>query len=290
MICRIVDIVYRGDAVSLPQDIRPAAILDAISSTDAINAYPWTGANQNSTASSPVAITIECPPPSPVHDHLGYIHPEMGLRMRTALAKAGRTRGIQTPYDEELASVRETLESITVSESADTDHRERVAATGTDLQSLQEDVAAARGRLQACRDHGLDTTEPAAELEEAIRKLSEYRTEATAATQEQEHARMNARERRDELERKFRLEDRAANLERKARQSLVDQLRGEFTDNVQQVPGTTVPDDPFSASPPVGALAIARLASLDAPLVLSGDRFESATAAAAFLDAPIIQI
>jgi hypothetical protein len=86
----------------------------------------------------------------------------------------------------------------------------------------------------------------------------------------------------------MRLEDRAANLERAARAHLVEQVETAYTDAVAAVPGRT-PANPFEADGVTAALAIARVAALDAPVVLACDRFESAAAAASWLDAPVIR-
>lgn len=291
MICRIGAVVYCGRAISLPRTVDPAAVVAAVRANG-------DGAEQPATG----RITVDCPPPQPVHEHVGYIHPEMGLRTRTALARAGRTLGLETSYDddiaaarEELATVRSELDSTTGGDSDPSTGRRAGTAggrtvTGEKIESLREEVSAARGRLQACRDHGLDTAAAEAKLEAAIRKLSEHETESTAATQREERARRRARERRDRLERKLRLEDRVANLERNARRSLVDQLREAFAAAIEGVPGAAPSGDPLSASPPVAALAIARLASLDAPVVLSTERFESAAAAHEVLGAPVVYL
>ena len=282
MICRIGDVVRRGRAVSVPRAIDPGALLDAIRTQDA---GPGTADGDRPWEQ----VAVDCAAPGPVHEHVGHIHPEMGLRTRTALAKAGRTRGLETPYDDELAALRADLASVPVPDGPDPDARATRAAERATVQSLQEEVAAARGRLQACRERGLDTATAAAELESAIRELSEHETTAVAADERTE-SRATARERRDALDRRLRLEDRIANLEREARSALVDDLREEFAATVGRVPGASVPSDPFAAPDPVSALAIARLASLDAPLVLSTERFDSAETAREFLRAPVVEV
>ncbi|MFW5973814.1 MAG: hypothetical protein ACOCPZ_00335 [Natrialbaceae archaeon] len=282
MICRIGDVVRRGEAVSVAQDVDPGALLDAIRTQDA---GPGTADPRRPWE----RVTVDCAAVGPLHEHVGYIHPEMGLRTRTALAKAGRTRGIETPYDDEIASVRADLHSLSVPAGPDPDERATLAAERATVRSLQEEVAAARGRLQVRREQGLETAAAAAELEAAIRELSEHETAAVAADERTE-SRTQARERRDALERRLRLEDRIANLEREARRCLVAELREEFAATLDRVPGATAPDDPFSAPPPVAALAIVRLAALDAPVVLSTDRFDSAGAAHEFLGVPVVEV
>lgn len=272
MICRLDGQRFQGRSISLSPDIQPAAVVAAI---------------RDDTASE--HIKIECPQPQPVHDHVGHIHPDMGLRVRTALARAGRTRGLETPHDEVIRELRTELDSMTLSESEGDTHRKQVAEQRATTEELQADVAAARGRVNACREHGIDPTDAERELEKAIRRLSEHRTSVSAASEDRENRRTGARRRRDRREQRLQLEDRLANRERDARRSLVDQLREEFAAALETVPETSV-SDPFDTPPPVAALAIARLADLDAPVVLTTDRFDSAAAAADWLDASVIQI
>lgn len=282
MICRIGDVVRRGRAVSVAREVDPGRLLDAI-------AAPAAEPESAEAHPSWERVTVDCTAPGPVHEHVGYIHPEMGLRTRTALAKAGRTQGLETPYDDELAGLRADLASMSVPDGPEPDDRATLAAERATVESLREDVAAARGRLRACREQGLETATAAAELQSAIRELSEHETAAVAADERTER-RSTARERRDALERRLRLEDRIANLEREARSCLVDDLREEFATTMGQVPGATAPSDPFAAPDPVAALAIVRLASLDAPIVLSTERFDSVDAAREFLGAPVVEI
>jgi len=219
---------------------------------------------------------------------VGHVHQEMGLRTRTALARAGRSRGLSTPHDDELADAREQLADLTVIEDERAAKRAAVADHEVAVGELREQVAAVRGQLQARRDLDGETGEASDDLREAIRTLSEHETEAIAARQELETRRADARQRRDRRERRFELEDRIANLERQARAWLVDRLREEFTDALAALPGASSADDPFGADPVPAALAVARVGSPAAPLVLDCERFETAAAARDWLSCPVI--
>jgi len=274
---RVGDVVRSGRAITLPDDADPGSVVEAIRSPDDADAADG-------------RIAVDAPEPGPVHEHVGYVHPAMGLRTRTALARAARSLGVTTPYDEELESVRERLAAIDVGEEDVATHRRAVAETTAETERLREQVAAARGKLQAAREGGGDPAAATAELESAVRQLSETETEGVAASQRLQRAREAARERRDRRERLRRLEDRAANLERDARAHLVGQLADRYGEAVAAVPGAEGVADPFDAGPPTAALAIARLAALSAPVVLACDRFCSAAAARRWLDAPVVRV
>lgn len=273
---RIGDTVRHGEVIDLPATVSPAALRDAIREGNSEH------------------VTVDCATPQPVHEHVGYIHTEMGIRTRTALARAGRSRALTTEYDDEIATLDVEIAALDAelaeqeSQPA-AEYREQIAESSRKTTELREAVEAARGRLQACRDHGLDTDAAMADLEAAITELSERETATAAAAEQLDHARETNRTRRDRREKRLRLEDRRANLKRDARASLVDQLREEFTAAVDAVPGAS-PDDPFDAPPVLTALAVARIADLDAPVVLDCDRFDSPAAAGDWLDTPILYI
>lgn len=295
-------------------------------------------------------IAVDSVTPGPVHDHIGCIYAGMGLRSKTALAMAARTRGMTTPHDEALARARVRLAAAWSPEGEEESDRERrkSVAAGPDTHQLQESVAAARGRLLARRDAGLDTAAAAEQLAKAISALSEAETVAVANEEQLERIQATRRERRDDCERRFELEDRVANLERSARSVLVDQLRGQFanavratakcepydtstdadpyqltdaidpatlpptdaidpatlpstdvidpanlppTDAIEPAGDSTRPkDDPFAAEAVIQALAIGRLATVRAPLVVQRGLFTHASAAASWLRAPVIRV
>lgn len=272
--CRIGDIVYEGRAVTVGCAVDPRRLLEAIRTGEAAEGR----------------VTVEAPTPQPVHEHVGYVHPEMGLRTRTALARAGRTLGMATPYDDRIEDARGRLDSLTVEEGALTSRRRAVADTADETAKLRERVAAVRGRRQVAREHGTNGEQAARELEAAVQELSERETERAAARQRLERARESARERRDRRERVLALEDELANLQRNARAHLREQCRDRYADAVAAVPGSEAASDPFATDPVTAALAIARLASLSAPLVLDCDRFDSAAAASRWLDAPVVRV
>jgi hypothetical protein len=147
--------------------------------------------------------------------------------------------------------------------------------------------------VQALRETGADPADAEAELATATRELSETETERIAAEQALERARDRAETAHDRREKRLRLRDRKANLERAARDHLARQVHAEFRDAVAAIPGEgsagTRPGA-FEGDDATAALAVARVADLDAPLVLAVDRFASATAAADRLDAPVLHV
>lgn len=273
--CQIDGTRYSGPAIELPGEVDPAAVLAAIRDGDAGESEP--------------AAEITCPSPGPLFEHVGHVRAGMGLRTRTALARAGRSRGLTTPYDERVRALREELDGLTVPEGDLKATREAVATHEQSVAQLRERAAAARGRLQARRELDGETAEATADLREAIEALAEHETEAVAARQELESGRAAARQRRDRRERRFELEERIANRQREARGHLVDQLREEFADALAALPEAT-PSDPFAAEPVPAALAIARVGDPAAPVVLATDPFESATTAHEFLGAAVVRL
>jgi hypothetical protein len=165
---------------------------------------------------------VHCPPASPVHARAGYVRPGMGLSARTALAEAGRSRGLDTPSDDELATVRSELAAL------GEDDTERPSAPTTapdaDRERVRERVAELRGRVQALEATDRDASDARSKLRDAARRLSELETTRVAAVETRERSRTL----RDRRERRLELQDRAANLERDARASLVDELRDDL--------------------------------------------------------------
>jgi len=212
----------------------------------------------------------------------------MGLRTRTALAVAGRTRGVETPYDGDIERIERELSSISPGETDAEGHRRALADQREETETLREAVAATRGRLAAHREHGLDTAELKRELKAKIRKLAETETSATAASQQFERTRETARDNRDRRERKLELEDRLANRRRDARRWLVDRLESEYETAVQELAGAGT--DPFECNPTTASLAVGKVAEYAAPLVLERAPFESAEAAHDWLGGPVIRL
>lgn len=234
-------------------------------------------------------VSVDAPDPGLVHERVGYVRPGMSVATRTVLAAAARSRGRSAPQDEELATVRSKLEDLSVPSVSTRGKRQRAADDGQEAAHLRERVAELRGRLQAVRDEGGETAAIEERLSEAVRELSEVETQQVAAREQLAAARADAREARDVRERRMRLEDRKANLERAARAHLAEAVEPLYEDAVAAVPRRT-PDDPSDASGVTAALAVARMADLTAPVVLACDRFEGPAAAAAWLDAPVVRL
>lgn len=283
MRCRVGAAVRVGEAVTVPE-AGADRLAEAVEREEAVD-----------PADGP-SVAVDCPPPGPVHDYVSPVREGMGLRVRTALAAAARSRGLTTPHDGELAAVRERLAELAVEAATSAAERREAAEASADTDRLRERVAAARGRLQAAREAGGDVAAASDELETAVRELSEAETRAAAAADRLETAREREREARDRLEHRRRLQDRAANLERDARAELVARVREEYARAVGRLEDAHPEvEDPFEAPPPVAALGVLRVAAVDAPVVLDaegavGRAFAGAGAAAAWLDAPVIYI
>lgn len=235
--------------------------------------------------------TVRCPPPGPVHDRVGVVRSGREYPLRAALAATARWLGYESSVSDELEGVRERLAALDPPAVSLDEERRRVAETETG-DELVERVAALRGQLDAARDRGEDPAALEAATERAVADLASRRTERLAAEQSLERARKHARERRDRLEERLELQDRERNLEREARRELATALQGSFERALAAVPGsTTTGARPWQVEDQVaGALAVCRIAPLSAPVVVAVDRFSSARAAAAALDAPVVLV
>ncbi|WP_135364825.1 DUF7856 family protein [Halosimplex halophilum] len=280
---RAVDLRDRG----LDPDRVAAAVREGSQSRD-----ERSGDSGDAGSDTDCGVTVDCPRPRAVHEHVGCVRPSVCVRVRTALAAAARSRGGEAPQDAELAEVRAELAELTVPEPPDLDGpRERLAGTDDAVDRIRERVAALRGRVQAGREAGRDVSDLEAELAEATRELSERETERAAAREAVERAERLARESRDARERRRRLEDRRANLRRRARAHLVERIRDEYEAALATVPGGPgAVDDPFAVDGVTAALAVGRVADFRAPVVVACDRFERPDAAAEWLDAPVIRV
>jgi len=277
MILRLDETAYRGRAVAVPEAVDPTAVARAV--------------REGTVTAADRTVSVQSRSPAAVHKRVGCIHPEMGLRVRTALAAGGRARGLSTPHDADIRAARETLHELPLQSIETTDERRRVAQLTAETDRLRERVAETRGRLAAHRtlDEPVDDLETA--LESAARDLSEAETSAAAAEQSLEQRRAAVRTARETLDRRMRLEDELANCQRRARAALVDRLADAYASAVAAVPDgpRTRPADPFAVDPVTAALAVARIADFDAPVVLACDRFADAEAASAWLGAPVIR-
>lgn len=278
MIVRVDDTVFRGRTVTIERDVDPDVVARAVRNGAA------TGERH--------AVAVRSQTPPPVHERVGCLHPEMGVKPKTALASAGRARGLSTRFDEELRARRRELREVSVEHVETAPQRASVADATAETAALREEVAETRGRLAAHRALDGDVAELEVTLESAARDLSEAETTAVAAEQTLDRQRAAARAARETLDRRMHLEDALANCRRKARAALVERLRDAFASAVAAAPGgpETVPADPFAVDPVTAGLALARLADFDAPVVVACDRFETPDAASAWLGAPVVAL
>jgi hypothetical protein len=238
-------------------------------------------------------VSATCPPPSEAHATLGRVDDENSDSIRTLLAAAARSRGMRAPESEELVAVRRRADAVDVPEFDLSAARQRAAETSDETDRLRERVAALRGRLREREVLGEPTDEINAEFVEAVGRLSEVETERIAARQALERAERRARDARTTRERRLRLEDRAANLERAARKRLAGAVYGEFAAAVRSLPGRAVPGASpreYEGDRVTAHLAAVRVARLSAPVVLAVRRFDSAREAAVRLDAPVVRV
>ncbi len=252
-------------------------------------------------------VSVECPPPGPVHDHVGHVRPGMSVSLRGALAAAARTRGETPPQADAVADLRARLADPAApnaeSEAAGAPPgdgpaaaRRRAAEAGERERRLRERVATLRGRVQAVREADPDseaTADAEAELRSTMAELASVETERIAAEQRLERAERAARDARDARERRLRAEDRLANLERDARAHLAAAVYDAFAAAVDTLPGRADPgNDPaaFAGDEVTAALGVVCVARLDAPVVVSTRRFDDAAEAAARFDAPVIRV
>lgn len=236
-------------------------------------------------------LTVDCPSPSRRWEAL--VRPDDDTDPLDRLVAAARSRGHHPPEERALAAAQRELRRLSV-EPVDTEAtRRRLADAGSEVERLREEVAAARGRLQSRREMDADTAAAEAALEDATKRLSAAETERVAAEQAHEAAQRRAREARETRERRLRLQDRVANRRRDARRALVSAVQEAFATAVDAVPGTA-----SLSTAPLGvdgdevttALAAARVADLRAPVLDATDRFDSAAAAAAALEGPVIRV
>ncbi|WP_267641130.1 DUF7856 family protein [Haloarchaeobius amylolyticus] len=235
-------------------------------------------------------LRVTAPALGPVHDHVAVVAPGVSFSRRRALAAVARSRGLVPP---QAAALREVEAAMADPATAAVDlegARRQVAAASAEEDRLRERVATLQGELRARRDVDAATEAVAADLQETLRELTDVETARIAAEQALSQVREAARAGRDARERELRLVDRRDNLRRAATAWLAGELEAAFESALTAVPGgaaardaTASGDDPVSA-----ALAVVRLASLAAPVVLACGRFDSAADAAAVLDAPVV--
>jgi hypothetical protein len=268
---------YEGRAITL-SDVSAAAVLRAIR-----------GIDEESTDH----LRVDCPSPGPVHAHVARLPPPT-FDHRAALVTAARELGHASSARSALETARAELADLSPPSVDVEAARRRVAETGAAEDRLRERVAELRGRLQARRSVGADTTAVEAQLDEAVSELSAAETERIAAEQALDRAEAAARSARDRRERRLALEDRVANLERQVRRDLVAAVWDRFRAALRAVPGgATAGATPgtYDGDAATAALAVTRLAPVDAPVVVDGvDGVDGAAAAASTLSTPTIYI
>jgi len=235
-------------------------------------------------------LIVDCPTPSRWWPALAV--PTDKVPPLDRLVAAARCRGIRVPEERALAAAERELAALTTERVDPAETRRRLAEAGANVAELREEVAAARGRLEALRRVDGDTAAAESALTDAAERLSEAETERVAAEQAHEAAERQARRARSLRERRLRLQDRVANRRRDARRALIGALEAPFARAVTAVPGEarlsmdplSVEGDSFTA-----ALAAVRLADLRAPVVDATDRFDSAAAAANALGVPVLR-
>lgn len=228
---------------------------------------------------------VACPTPGPAHAHLGWLHPDLTLNRRAAFAAVARSRGATAPRVGQFRAVAAELRSIDAGSTTTAEIRERAATAGAERDRLRERVATLQGEVRARREAGLDASDATDELAAAARELSAATTEREAARQALARARETARVAYDRRERRLRLQDRAANLQRAARATLADRVRPEIVGVLDRL-GRSPLDE---ADDPAVALAAATVATFDAPVVLELDRDDPGVATRAF-DVPVVRL
>lgn len=235
-------------------------------------------------------VVIDCQSPSRWLAPLGY--PENGAPALDRVIAAARSQGHHPPHERALGTAQRELQRLAVDQIDTAEARQRLADAGTAVDRIREEVATARGRLQARREMGADTADAESALTAAMKRLSEAETERIAAEQAHQTAERQARQARKLRERRLKLQDRVANRRRETRHALAAHVAEAFTEAVSSLPG-----DATLSTAPLGvngddvtaALAAVRIADLRAPIVDTTSRFASASATAAALDTPVIR-
>jgi hypothetical protein len=232
----------------------------------------------------PSPYDLECPSPGPVHERVGVVTEATSVRRRTALALAARSRGLSAPQDDRIEHLRGELAAVEVPAPPTTPD----APPAEDVTRLRERVASLRGAVKALEAIDHDPADARERLREAAGRLAELETERAASEQADERLRAV----RDARERRLRLEDRLANAERAARAHLADLLSPAVADAVAALGACDDEwvDEPTDAPADALALAVLRLARVEAPVLLRVDRLGNPGSAAAWLGAPVIRL
>lgn len=346
--------VVAGDAVDVrdrsvtPVELEAAVANPTSDETKLAAGQRVTEAGEDATRDGIERVRVRCAEPGPLQAYVGVIDPRsmQSFQARPALVAAARSRGIVTESMPALTDARAALGAIEVPAVDLAGARKRVAAARRAASSVQSDVAAARGALQARdgtgREDGDGDADPGREaasaetergaadasfaaergrLQEAIATASERETELVAAEQALARARQRAQAARDARSRRLELEDHVGRLERTVRAELLDAIQPTFLDAIDVITGHTccrprsrvddstlaVPANPGAdgnldgddrtgsdracragADAVTAALAVTRVAAIDAPIVLGTDRFQDPDVARELVGAPVI--
>ena len=268
--------LYRGPAIDLDGALDPEAVVESV------------------VGDGPVDVC--CPSPGPAHEHVGFVSESCSIVLRSALAAAARSRGLTAPMDDEVAAVDRRLSGIETTDdrtAAIADAQRRVTSARERERTLRERVQTLHGRLRGLRERDESVGNTEAALEAATEALAEAETERIAAEEKLQQHRQRAREDRDRRERRLRLQDKRDHLARAARRHLAEAVYDDFAAAVAAVPGDAhAGDEPgeYEGDSTTAALAVARVAEVRAPLVVSCGRFRDADAAVDCLGAPVVRI
>ncbi len=232
---------------------------------------------------------IACPAPGPAHEHVGYPAGDRRLARRAALAAVARSRGESAPQDDAIRATREELAGLSVPEVDLAAARERLAEAAAERDRLAERVARLQGRVRARREADGDASAAVDALETAARRLAELETDRAAAEQALDRARERARAARDARERRLELRDRLHNRRREAREHLAASVR-DAVDEAVAAADWTGAGSLADAGDRTAALALARVAALDAPVVTTPGPFAAAAGAHEWLAAPVVHV
>ncbi|MFB6133240.1 MAG: hypothetical protein ABEJ44_07560 [Halanaeroarchaeum sp.] len=271
---RLEESVEAGRAIDLrDRDVDPTELLAAVRSPD--------------------ESLVAAPRPGRIHAFVGRIEPNMTISLRGAVATAARSRGEMAPHDDAIAGLDRRIADIDVEPVDVVSPRRRVAAAGTNVASLREEVARLRGRLEADGDAGRPTDRTRSDLRAAIAELAEAETERHAAEQSLRATEAEARAMRDRRERRLTLVDERDNLARRGRSALAEREYPRFRRALAALPveaaAGEAPEE-FVGESVAAALAVARIATVRAPVVLVDGPFSAAIAARAALDAPVLLV
>lgn len=227
---------------------------------------------------------VSCPPPGPLHDHVGHLHPGLSLARGPATACAARALGLETSHDEELERLRDAIAAVTVPDADVPDAVATVADAEDSVDELRDRVARLGGIVTASQDPDR-RAETRSDLRAAAAALADAETTVAAAREALARERERQRAANDARERRLRLEDRLGNRQRTARRELADAL----TERLARA-RTAVPNWRGAGADAILGLALARLAPLRAPVVVEDGPFRTAVQARGCLAAPVVLV